>query len=65
MADMTAEKLGQKITDAGLLDLAGVCYVVFGKTGGGEFSLADIEAGNGGFAILGEAAGLNTGYSVD
>jgi hypothetical protein len=42
----------------------GKSYVVFGKTDGTAVSLSDVTSGIGGFAINGEAAGDNSGFSV-
>ncbi len=47
-----------------LLGAADRAYVVFGKAGTAEVSLADVEAGIGGFAILPEAAGDLAALSV-
>lgn len=45
-------------------DLAGRSYVVFGKADGTAVALADIVAGNGGFAMDGELGGDLSGWSV-
>ena len=42
----------------------GKSYVVFGKADGTAVSLSDVTSGIGGFAINGEAAGDNSGFSV-
>ncbi|MFV0243486.1 MAG: VCBS domain-containing protein [Qingshengfaniella sp.] len=43
---------------------AGTSYVVFGKTGGVAIDLSTVEAGTGGFAVRGVAAGDFSGWSV-
>ncbi|WP_439590213.1 cadherin domain-containing protein, partial [Hydrogenophaga sp.] len=43
---------------------AGRSYVIFGKADGTAIDLADVAAGNGGFAIDGQATDDNSGYSV-
>ncbi|MBP0039473.1 MAG: FG-GAP repeat protein, partial [Roseofilum sp. SID1] len=43
---------------------SGRSYVVFGKSDGTTVNLSDITAGTGGFALDGEAAFDNSGYSV-
>ncbi len=43
---------------------AGRSYVVFGKSDNGAINLAAVAGGTGGFAINGEAASDNSGYSV-
>jgi hypothetical protein len=43
---------------------AGRAYIVFGKADGAPVDLGDIVAGDGGFALTGEAAGDNCGGSV-
>ena len=44
---------------------AGRAFVVFGKADGDPVSLLEVETGQGGFRIEGEAAGFRTGISVD
>jgi len=55
--------LGAPFGDGATAD-SGVAYVVFGKTGGADVTLADLAAGIGGFAITGEARNERAGYSV-
>ncbi|WP_174548680.1 VCBS repeat-containing protein, partial [Azohydromonas lata] len=43
---------------------AGSSYVVFGRSGTAAVSLAAVAAGDGGFAINGQAGGDNSGWSV-
>jgi hypothetical protein len=43
---------------------AGESYVVFGKPDGAVVELQDVQAGRGGFAIRGSAAGHRSGWSV-
>jgi hypothetical protein len=48
------------VADAG----AGRAWVVFGKADGAAVDLADVDAGNGGFAIAGELAGDEAGTAA-
>ena len=50
--------------DVGAQASAGRIYVVFGRSEGGEIQLGEIAAGNGGFALDGEAEGARTGVSA-
>ena len=50
--------------DRALADGRGAAYVLFGGPDAAEVLAADLEAGSGGFAILGPAAGEATGFSV-
>nr|WP_285292760.1 FG-GAP-like repeat-containing protein [Aureimonas altamirensis] len=43
---------------------AGRAYIVYGQTGGATFNLSSVAAGTGGFALSGELAGNNLGWSV-
>lgn len=43
---------------------AGANYVVFGKANGSAINVSNIVAGTGGFVIIGQAAGDQSGYSV-
>ncbi|MFC3175502.1 VCBS domain-containing protein [Novosphingobium bradum] len=68
LADMTGDGRGEILIGAPGVDVAGAtdagsAYVVFGR-GAGEISLVAIDAGLGGFAIRGEAAGDAAGSSV-
>ena len=55
--------VGASFNDAGGSD-AGRTYLVFGKTNTSTVNLSTIAAGTGGFAITGEAADDQSGYSV-
>ncbi len=55
--------VGAPANDAGGTD-SGRSYVVFGKTGGAAVDLNNIATGTGGFAITGQAASDNSGWSV-
>ena len=68
IADLNGDGLGEILigapgVDAGGASDAGAAYVVFGR-GAGEVNLATIDAGIGGFAIRGEAAGDQAGTTV-
>jgi hypothetical protein len=56
--------VGASEADAGGRENAGASYVIHGKAGGEAVELAAIEAGRGGFAIRGSAAGDDSGRSI-
>ena len=66
--DVNGDGLSDLIVSAPYNDLdgenAGRSYVVFGKSNTSGVSLSQVAAGTGGFAITGEAAGDQSGYSV-
>ncbi|MDK9704379.1 MAG: FG-GAP-like repeat-containing protein, partial [Sulfuritalea sp.] len=55
--------VGANNNDAGATD-AGRSYVVFGQTGATAINLSAVAAGSGGFAINGESANDQSGFSV-
>jgi Ca2+-binding RTX toxin-like protein len=60
IADVLIGAPGQ---DTGGLD-AGAAYVVWGKSSGSSVQLANVQAGSGGFQIVGEAAGDRIGGTL-
>lgn len=65
-ADVNGDGFSDTIfgADGALADGRGAAYVVFGGPDAAAIDGADIEAGTGGFAILGPATASSTGFSV-
>jgi len=65
-ADVNGDGFADTIygADGALADGRGAAYVVFGGPNAAAIDGADIEAGTGGFAILGPATASSTGFSV-